>query len=131
MIIDTFLQGAGDYMKAVDLPKPILLTIAGVSTTKMEDQERLVLHFANEERSLLCNKTNLQLLSHFMGSTETDNWTGKQIVLYNDPTIMFSGKMVGGIRVRLPQAVAPQVAQPIPAADVVTPAGDFDDDVPF
>lgn len=130
MIIDTFLQGAGDYMKAVDLPKPILVTISGVSTTKMEDVEKLVVHFQNEERSLLCNKTNLQLISHFLGSTETDHWLGKQIVLFSDPNIMYAGKMVAGIRVRLPQAaapVAPQVAQPTAPA----PAADFNDDVPF
>jgi hypothetical protein len=131
MIIDTFLQSAGDYMKAADLPKPILVTIAGVSTTKMDDQERLVLHFANDERVLLCNKTNLQLLSHFMGSTETDNWTGKQIVLYSDPTIMYAGKMVAGIRVRLPQAAAPAAPAPVAQPAAPAPAADFDDDIPF
>ena len=31
------------------------------------------------------------------------NWIGKQVILYNDPTIMYQKQMTGGIRVRAPQ----------------------------
>jgi hypothetical protein len=38
-----------------------------------------------------------------MGSDNTDDWIGKQIVLFVDPSVSFAGKIVGGIRLRAPK----------------------------
>jgi hypothetical protein len=44
--------------------------------------------------------TNGALIAAITHSEESDGWIGKQIMLYNDPNVMFAGKLVGGIRVR-------------------------------
>jgi len=46
---------------------------------------------------------------------ETDNWIGKEITLYNDPTVSMGDQIVGGIRV--------QYMPPV--------SDDMDDDIPF
>jgi hypothetical protein len=60
-------------------------------------------------------------------SEDTDDWTGKKIVLYNDPNVSYAGKIIGGIRVRAPKVKAAAPVKPMVAAEV------FDDvsDVPF
>lgn len=117
----TDFVNTGEYLKKEDLEKPVLATISGASIEAIgeEKESKLVIHFKEDIKSLVANKTNLQLMAALFQSDDTDNWLGRKIVLYNDPTIMFGGKVVGGVRVRMPQ-------QPDPA-----PAEDFDDDVPF
>jgi hypothetical protein len=121
MNIDSLLKTSGDYLKAADLESPIMMTISGAEPIRLEEKEpeKLLLHFKDDERILVTNRTNMQLLVSFFASTETNDWIGKQIVLYNDKTIMMGGRMVGGVRVRLPKGVEPAGEK------------EFDDDVPF
>jgi len=35
---------------------------------------------------------------------DSDNWAGKRIVIYADPTRDVQGEQVGGLRVRIPTA---------------------------
>lgn len=59
-----------------------------------------LLEFDEDVRPLVLNNTNGQLIARYLGSNESDDWIGKQVVLYNDPTVSFAGKVTGGIRVR-------------------------------
>jgi len=71
---------------------------------------------------MVLNLTNGKLIAIVTGSEETDDWIGKKITLWNDPTVSFGDKMTGGIRVQLPQAAA--VAAPAsenPAAGMEEP----------
>lgn len=126
MNIDELMQ-SNTYLRKEDFPTPALLTISGAEMGEIEGEKKLNLFFNEIEKALACNKTNLQLMAHFFGSTDTDDWTGHKLVAYNEPTIMYAGKMVGGIRVRLPKGVEP--IQPAPARE--PGSDDFDDDVPF
>ena len=126
MDITEYINSGSDYMRKEDFPKPELLTISGASVEKVGEDERLIIHFKESEKSLVANKTNLQLLAVFYGSDDTDDWMAKKVVLWNDPTVMYGGKPIGGIRVRLPKGVDP-IPPSVPQA---TPA-DFDDDCPF
>lgn len=108
------------------------LTMQNVTQENMakegEPEElRYVLHFMEAKKGMVLNITNANLIAHITGQQDTDNWGGHQITIYNDPTISMGGKIVGGIRVRVPNAPAPApAAQP--------PGGipqDFDDDIPF
>lgn len=58
------------------------------------------LSFHELDKPLVLNNTNGQLLMAITGSGEFDAWIGKKIVLYNDKTVMFAGKLTGGIRIR-------------------------------
>jgi hypothetical protein len=128
MKIDPFLNTGTDYLKKEDFPQPALLTISGAEQVKVLEDDKIVIHFKEDDKALLANKTNLQLMAVFYGSTDTDDWIGHKVVLYNDPTVMYAGKVVGGIRVRLPKGVEPIVAQ---NASREPGSDDFDDDVPF
>ena len=54
-------------------------------------------------RSLGLNKTNLRLLAKWYG-TKASAWVGKTVTVYRDESIQFAGRLVGGWRLRKPQA---------------------------
>jgi hypothetical protein len=86
--------------------------------------------FREFEKPMVLNTTNAQLCEKFLNSDDTDDWTGKQIVIYDDPSVSFGGKPVGGIRVkRAPSgkgpASRPPTQRPAPKDD------DGTDDVPW
>lgn len=58
-------------------------------------------------KPLVLNLENIQRIAMVTNSEETDDWMGKIITLYNDKTVAFGGKMVGGIRVYVQQNVEP------------------------
>jgi hypothetical protein len=91
-------------------------------------EHKWVCYFAGEEKGLVMNSTNLQRAARAMGSEDTDDWIGRQIVAFCDPDIEFGGKLVGGIRLR---AVKPSAGAQ-KAREQAAPAGDEpDDDIPF
>ncbi len=79
--------------------------------------------FHEMEKPLVLNSTNIQLTAKICGSEDTDDWTGKRIVLYTDPNVSYAGKLIGGIRVRAPKPSA--AAPPAPVAPLTH------DDIPF
>lgn len=83
-----------------------------------------ILYFNEARKGLALNQTNISLVAHITGSEETDDWRGKPVQLFEDPTISYGGKVIGGVRVRH-VSNAPQPASP------PMPNNDFDDDVPF
>lgn len=95
------------FLKRGDCNPDILVTIRGVSQEnvgKDDDPEiKWVMHFKETEKPLVLNKTNITLCEHILKSQDTDDWIGKQIVLWDDPTVMYAGEMKGGIRVRAPK----------------------------
>ena len=106
------------YLKQSDIGRGALVTIKGLMKKNIakpgDEQEFRWLVFFNElEKPLVLNSTNAQLAARVCGSENTDDWTGKQIVLYTDPNVSYAGKLVGGIRIRAPkpQAVPPVQAQ--------------------
>jgi hypothetical protein len=124
------------FLTKEDFPRPALGTIAKLSQETLKNDEgtsetKWCMHFEEYDRGLLLNKTNIRLVAAFLGN-DTNTWMGRQIVIYNDPTVAFGGRTVGGIRLRAPKNQAPAQANPAPAA--TAPAGAFDDfadDIPF
>ena len=117
------------YLKKDDVDPPISGTVRGlkkVNIGKEDGPEELkwALFLNESPKPLLLNSTNIQLLTHYLGG-ETDDWKGKAIELYNDPSISFGGKLTGGVRVRLPTGQAQPKATPAKESD------GFDDDIPF
>ena len=106
----------GKYLKAADLDKERKFRIRSATDEVVgmgDDKEhRLVLWFANDERGLILNRTNIRTLRETFGDV-VDSWVGKIIVIY--PTsVDFRGKLVPGLRVRIQPpkqaAAAPQPA---------------------
>ena len=94
-----------NYLKKEDCDPPILVTIDHLDqkNVAMEGDAadmKHCLHFKEDLKPMILNSTNAQLIARAVGSEETDDWTGKQIVLFKDDNVSFGGKLVGGIRVR-------------------------------
>ncbi len=115
------------YLKKEDVMPDKLVTIRSISQENlaMNDQpeELKYVMFFNENlaadgsnKPIVLNWTNIQLCAQATGSEDTDEWPGKQVVLYNDPNVSFGGNLTGGIRIRAAKG---------------QPKQDFDDDVGF
>lgn len=100
MNIDTAFPS--DYLKASDLEGDRTLVIKDVSIETLgsgkNKENKPIIHFKDEEKSLACNKTNAATIKGLYGP-DTDDWKGKPITLF--PTeVEFQGDMVDAIRVR-------------------------------
>lgn len=129
------------YLKQDDVPQPALVTISHLDQQEVNDGDgkkelKWCLHFAEFDKPLILNPTNTNLCALACGSEESDEWHGKKVVLYTDPTVSMGGKLVGGLRIR-PRRDQPQpapAARPAQPAQPKTPGGKFDDmvdDIPF
>lgn len=119
------------YLKQSDIEQPQLVTITGVTKKNVappdaEVEMKGVMTFSELEKPMVLNWFNTQVCENAFRTDEMDDWEGKQIVIYVDPTIAFGGKITGGIRLRAPK-------QQKPAAPPVKPGSfaEMDDDIPF
>jgi hypothetical protein len=81
-----------------------VLTIKGfrMETLKTDDgeEEKMVLHFNEDVKPMVLNRTNAQLVGVATGAKTAGEARGKQIVVFNDPTVSFGGKITGGLRIK-------------------------------
>jgi len=110
------------YLGKDDVQKPTRSTIADVrmETIKTDhgDEEKAVMLFTDESmKPMIVNATNWDCLEAAYG-LDTDAWLGKPVEVYVDPGIMFGGRRVGGVRVRIPAGttVAGTGSAPVRAA---------------
>ena len=97
------------YLKKEDVVTPAIVTIVSCAKENMameneQPEYKLVVMFKEQAKGLACNITNARVIAALLGSEETNEWTGSKIVLYNDATVMYKGKVTGGIRVRAIQS---------------------------
>lgn len=125
------------FLTKEDVGSGTLVTIAGYKEqdVSMEDQPQRIkwtLSFDEFDKDLVLNVTNGNMIQAITKSGEFKDWIGKQIVLWNDPTVGFAGKITGGIRVR-PVDIAQTIARPVSGPPVATEAdlAANDDEIPF
>lgn len=119
------------YLKTADVPDPVIVTITKVGKVNMAKEDaapdyKWAIRFEEFEKPMVLNSTNIKICEKLLGSDNTDDWVGKEIVLYTDENVSFQGELVGGLRFKGKEK--PPVKAP------VKPAGKFDDmqdDVPF
>jgi hypothetical protein len=70
------------------------------------EQTKAVLHWVEDRPPMNLNKTNLNFLIIEFGPEEAD-YAGRKVEVFHDPTVEMGGKLVGGLRLRLPRG-APQ-----------------------
>jgi hypothetical protein len=99
----------------------VLVTMAHTEQAKMQDGTmRTVLFFQGKKKGLILNKTNWVKIASIHGSDDSDDWVGKQILLYSTEVTNPRGETVEGVRIRAPKAVqAKQIKD------------DLDDEIPF
>lgn len=124
------------FLKRADVGAGKLVTITGCEKQNVAKKDekaeyKWTLSFEELEKPLVLNKTNSELIAMISGERNSDNWSGVRVVLYDDPTISFGGKLVGGIRVRAPKGAAaqrPPTSKP-PVAELEEEPGDSE--IPF
>jgi hypothetical protein len=103
----------GNYLKTEDIKEELTVTVKEVKAEDVgrpdDSQRKLVVYFDELDKPLVANKVNSEALADVANSREIEDWVGTRIVLYVDQNVMFAGKRVGGIRIRVPsQGVQPE-----------------------
>ena len=100
-----------------DVGAGVLATIKGVYQDNIAkegapEELKWVVEFDEIEKPMVLNSTNGQIIAQITKQDDTDNWPGAKVVLYDDPSVSYGGKLVGGIRVRAPRGLAAKAAAP-------------------
>jgi hypothetical protein len=120
------------YLTKEDVGSGTILKIRGIKKVNLAKENeppemKWIMGFAGNNvngdpaKPMVLNSTNIQLITMIHGE-ETDNWVGKELTLWNDPSVSFGSKLTGGVRVK------PVTQQPVREQN---PPDDFDDDIPW
>lgn len=116
-----------NYIKSDDLQgRQVTVVIAEAKLEMLGKEQKLVLYFQGKKKGMVCNKTNFGRIAFLYGD-ETDDWTGREIVLTSE-FVEFQGKTVKGLRVRPP---AKTVSAPVDVSNFEDGAGLGPSDAPF
>jgi hypothetical protein len=112
---DQLVPSNSKYLSKADVGEDgIVLTIKGFRMETLEsddgNEEKTVMHFLEDFKPMVLNRTNAQLVGVCTGAKTAGDAKGKQIVVFNDPTIAFGGKITGGLRIKKVTG-APKAAQ--------------------
>ena len=85
--------------------------------------ESMWILYLSELKPLIMNATNIRRAVAAFGTAEVNDWNGMKIIVYDDETVEFGGKVVGGVRLRAIPAKAKSKAKSKKPTDV--------DEIPF
>jgi len=119
------------YLKTSDVPDPVIVTVVKVGKVNMAKEDaapeyKWAIKFQEFNKPMVLNSTNIKIAEKVFGSDNTDDWVGKEIVLFTDDNVTFGGELVGGLRFK------GQEKTPVKAEK--KQVGRFDDmadDIPF
>jgi len=118
---EDYSYGQSAYMKAEDwVGKSTAVYIEAVEDIEFEKGLKPVLKFRDQQKGLVVNATNFDVLADAFGNNPT-KWPGHTIVLKGEK-VPFKGKRVDSIRVSVPEQPKQQAKQP--------PSDDMDDGIP-
>lgn len=60
----------------------------------------VVAHFSDGNKPLILNKTNMKTIQKIYKTPYIEDWKGRKIQIYYDPTVKFGREVVGGLRIR-------------------------------
>lgn len=81
------------------------VTIASITTSEVigdggKKSTKPIIKFAEPVKPLIANTINFKRITKLFGSKYIEDWIGKQIILYGDPSVKFGSETVGGVRVK-------------------------------
>jgi hypothetical protein len=90
------------YLKQADVEDDTVVTVTKVGQANNGKDDgpvdiKWLIRFKEFDKPMVLNRTNISLLGTFLGD-DTDDWIGKQVIVYNDESIQFQGKITGGLR---------------------------------
>ena len=125
--IDTMIESK--YLTKNDVGDPgdgTMVTVqalkqANIARDDEEPKMKWLIKFREFPKPMVLGSTTLQLAALILGSKNTDDWIGKRIEVFHDPSVTFGDKLVGGLRFRKPGKT--NDGPPVP--------DDFDNSPPF
>lgn len=129
------------FLKSADLQgEAVKVKIKEVKKEILGDDEKLAIYFAGKSKGMILNKTNAFAIRGAYGPN-TDDWIGQVIELFAMP-VEFQGRMVEGLRVRVPKQRKQEAdngwtdndENPAPKEARTSGGGraaDLDDEIPF
>ena len=67
--------------------------------------------YLSDLKPLIMNATNIRRAVAAFGTAEVNDWGGKPIIVFDDDSVEFGGKVVGGVRLRAVPAKAKSKAK--------------------
>ena len=135
------------YLKQSDVDEDYIVTVVkleqkNVAPADSDPEMKWTVRFAEFDKPMVLNSTNIQLMAKACDSDDTDDWIGKEVIVYTDPNVSYGGQLVGGLRIKkhkVSKPVAPKARAPLPAAAREAPMrsgssdseGFANEDVPF
>jgi hypothetical protein len=116
------------FIKAGDLADGVLRArIKKVAWEMVGTDERPVMTFVGQSKSMPLNKTNFRTIADAYGD-ESDDWTGKEIDVYSTRVSDPTGRLVDGLRVRVPAMRKPDASVNVaPNPEPTPPASAYED----
>ena len=104
------------YLSQDDCGDGINLTIQSFREIEVGNPPKLewAVAFREISKPFVINRTKAQMIHAVLRTKSAEEWSGKQICLYVDPTVTFGGRVTGGIRVRPVQTKPSLQAKPAP-----------------
>lgn len=127
------------YLSAADVgDRKIKTTILKIRKEDLradngKTRKKFVLLLEGVDKPMVLNATNKDALVDALGKVPA-SWVGASVGIYVDPNVLFAGKRVKGLRLRV--LLAPAKPKPAPAAAVPwpeekgDPGADFNDAIP-
>jgi hypothetical protein len=126
------------YFSKADVKKgPVKAVIASWKKEEVgpKKETQFVIYFHGDVKPFIVKPSNFHRIATVTGEDDMNDWAGKEITLFLDPSVEFpQGTPVGGVRVAIPgQAVVQQPIDPTPPDDVDVPtvSPSSGDDIPF
>lgn len=115
MDISEAILARSDQINAIDLIEPVIVTVVEVREGNKEQPVHIITDVYGPSRPFKPSKTVLRDLGKAWGK-DTKAWAGRSMELYNEPTVLWAGKPVGGIRV----SALSHIDKPIQTAHTIT-----------
>lgn len=115
MDVSETILAKSDQVNAIDLAVPVIVTVVDVKAGPADQPVHIITDKYGPERPFKPSKTVRRDLVKAWGS-EAKAWVGKSMELYNEPSVLWAGKPVGGIRI----SALSHIDKPIETAHTIT-----------
>ena len=115
MDVSETILAKSDQINAIDLIEPTVVTVVDVKAGPADQPVHIITDKYGTERPFKPSKTVRRDLVKAWGK-EAQAWIGRSMELYNEPTVLWAGKQVGGIRI----SALSHIEKPIQTAHTIT-----------
>lgn len=115
MDVSETILAKSDQINAIDLIEPTVVTVVDVKAGPADQPVHIITDKYGTERPFKPSKTVRRDLVKAWGK-EARHWIGRSMELYNEPTVLWAGKQVGGIRI----SALSDIPKPIQTAHTIT-----------